>query len=88
MHRYLKNLKNVIICIQCTFQLEITENALQTHHVYFTLQRRGNNGFQIVLTWNTRGVFIGTPLNFEKVDLGFPLGQKQPQEAFWEKKCS
>ena len=30
-------------------------------------------------------MFIETPLNFEKVDLGFPLGQKLPPEAFWEK---
>ena len=33
--------------------------TLQTHHVYSTLKRRGNNRFYVVSTWNTRGVFVG-----------------------------
>ena len=33
--------------------------SLQTHHVYSTLKRHGNDRFQVVLTWNTRGVFVG-----------------------------
>ena len=32
--------------------------ALQTHHVYFTLKRRGNGRFHVVSTWNTRSVFV------------------------------
>ena len=32
--------------------------ALQTHHVYSRLQRRGNGRFFVVSTWNTRGVFV------------------------------
>ena len=31
----------------------------QTHHVYFTLKRRGNNPFHVVSRWNTCGVFVG-----------------------------
>ena len=34
-------------------------NSLQTHHVCSTLKRRGNARFQVVSTWNTRGVFVG-----------------------------
>ena len=34
-------------------------NVLQTHHVYSTLKRRGNDRFNIVSTWNTQGVFVG-----------------------------
>ena len=33
--------------------------TLQTHHVYFTLKRRGNDRFHVVSTCNTRGVFVG-----------------------------
>ena len=33
--------------------------TLQTHHVYSTLKRRGNDCFHVVSTWNTRGVFVG-----------------------------
>ena len=32
--------------------------SLQIHHVYSTLKRRGNSRFHVVLTWNTRGVFV------------------------------
>ena len=35
----------------------------QTHHVYPTLERRGNDGFRLVSTWNTRGVFVGILLH-------------------------
>ena len=31
----------------------------KTHHVYSTLKRRGNGGFHVVSTWNTRGFFVG-----------------------------
>ena len=33
--------------------------TLQTHHVYTTLKRRGNDRFHVVSTWNIRGVFEG-----------------------------
>ena len=32
--------------------------TLQTHHVYSMLKRREKDRFHIVLTWNTRGVFV------------------------------
>ena len=38
------------------------ETTLQTHHVDSTLKRRGNSGFQVVSTWNLRGVFVGKVL--------------------------
>ena len=31
----------------------------QTHHVDSTLKRRGNGRFNVVSTWNPRGVFVG-----------------------------
>ena len=31
----------------------------QTLHVYSTLKRRGNGRFHVVVTWNTRVVFVG-----------------------------
>ena len=34
--------------------------SLQTHHVYSTLKRRGNDRFHVISTWNTRGVFVGS----------------------------
>ena len=41
----------------------ITDNeilpTLQTHHVYSTLKRRGNDRFHVSSTWNTLGVFVG-----------------------------
>ena len=40
--------------------------TLQTHHVYSTLKRRGNDRFHVVSTSNTRGVFVGESL-FNKV---------------------
>ena len=33
--------------------------SLQTHHVFFTLKRRGNGRFHVVSTWNTQCVFVG-----------------------------
>ena len=33
--------------------------TLQSHHVYSTLKRRGHGRSHVVLTWNTRGVFVG-----------------------------
>ena len=33
--------------------------TLQTHHVDFTLKRRGNDRFDVVSMWNLRGVFVG-----------------------------
>ena len=36
---------------------------LQTQHVYSTLKRHGNVRFHVVLTWNTRGVFVGMYLS-------------------------
>ena len=40
---------------------------LQTHHMYSTLKRLGNNRFHVVSTWNTCGVFIGLKMFF-KID--------------------
>ena len=34
-------------------------SSIQTHHVYSTLQRRENDSFHGVTTWNKRGVFVG-----------------------------
>ena len=39
--------------------------TLQTHHVYSTLKRRGNDRFHVVSTWNTRGVFVGKDLFYD-----------------------
>ena len=36
---------------------------LQTHHVYSTLKRRGNDWFHVVSTWNTGSVFVGKLVN-------------------------
>ena len=33
--------------------------SLQTHHMDSTLNRRGNDRFHVVLTWNPCGVFVG-----------------------------
>ena len=40
------------------------DHSLQTHHVYSTLKRCWNERFQVVSTWDTRGVFVGLPLAF------------------------
>ena len=37
--------------------------TLQTHHVDSTLKRRGSDRFQVVSTWNPRGVFVGKRSN-------------------------
>ena len=37
----------------------MTERSLQTHNVYFTLKRPGNDRFYVASTWKTRGVFVG-----------------------------
>ena len=37
--------------------------TLQTHHVYSTLKRRGNDVETIVSTWNTRGVLVEKSLD-------------------------
>ena len=42
-------------------------HILQTQHVYCTLKRRGKDSFHVLLTWNTRGVFVGYTLILEKV---------------------
>ena len=34
-------------------------SILQIRHVNFTLKRRGNGRFHVVLTWNARGMFLG-----------------------------
>ena len=34
--------------------------TLQTHHVYSTLQWRGNGLFHVVSSWNARGVYLET----------------------------
>ena len=34
-------------------------STLQTHHVYSTFKRLGNDRFHVVLTWDTHGVFVG-----------------------------
>ena len=39
--------------------LLLGEASLQTHHVYSTLERRGNDRFHVVSTWNPHGVFVG-----------------------------
>ena len=33
--------------------------AQQTHHVYSMLKQYGHGHFHVILTWNTRGVFVG-----------------------------
>ena len=38
--------------------------SLRTHHVYSTFRRRGNGRFQVVSTWNTRGVLKGFNFTF------------------------
>ena len=59
-------LKKCSVC--CTFcflwkrimvRYMLQEHSLETHHVYSTLKRRGNNRFHVVSTWKTRGVFVG-----------------------------
>ena len=46
-------------CTFCTnIYIKVYEaHTLQTHHVDSTLKRRGNGRFQVVSTWNPRGVF-------------------------------
>ena len=39
--------------------VKFVRTALQTYHVYSTLKQHGNDCFHVVLTWNTRGVFVG-----------------------------
>ena len=48
-------------CTFCTnIYIEVYEaHTLQTHHVDSTLKRRGNGRFDVVSTWNPRGVFVG-----------------------------
>ena len=41
----------------------LTISAPQTHHVYSTLKRRGNDRFYVVSSWNTRLVFVGHSLH-------------------------
>ena len=36
--------------------------TLQTHHVYSTLKKRGNDRSHVVSACNTRGVFVGKPI--------------------------
>ena len=38
---------------------KLIQVALQTHHVDYTLTRRGNDRFHVVSTWNPLGVFVG-----------------------------
>ena len=38
---------------------------LQTHHMYSTLKRLGNNRFHVVSMWNTCDVFIGLKMFFK-----------------------
>ena len=40
------------------------KRTLQTHHVCPTLKWRGNDGFHVVSTWNTCGVFVGKSQDF------------------------
>ena len=42
---------------EITFSVALTQ--LQPHHVYSTLERRGNGCFHVVSTLNTGGVFVG-----------------------------
>ena len=37
--------------------------------MYSTLKRRGNERFQVVSTWNTRGVFVGKGSVFIKLQV-------------------
>ena len=45
-------------CSGVSFEWLLT---LQTRQVCSTLKRHGNNGFHVVPTRNTRGVFVGKP---------------------------
>ena len=55
-----------------------SETYLQTHHVYSTLKRRGNNHFHVVSTWNICGVFVGLGVNFS------PGIQRNLLEMIWK----
>ena len=46
----------IVACVTFWLPRDIT---LQTHHVYSTLKRGGNDRFHAVSTWNTRVVFVG-----------------------------
>ena len=46
-------------CITDICQGPKTPLSLQTHHVYSTLKRCGNDRFHVVSMWNTHGVFVG-----------------------------
>ena len=37
----------------------IEHDTQKTHHVYSTLKGRRKVPFQVVSTWNARGVFVG-----------------------------
>ena len=50
--------------------------TLQTHHVYSTLKRRGNECFHVISMWNTRGVFVGKKIDLSN-NFGFPKCLKQ-----------
>ena len=39
--------------------MRLQKVTLQTHHVYTTLKKRGNDRCHVVSTWNIRGVFGG-----------------------------
>ena len=47
------------------FNTGLKPRSPQTHHVYSTLKQRGNDGFHVVSTWNTRGVFVGKILKIQ-----------------------
>lgn len=39
--------------------MNVKAQTLQTHHMYSTVKRCGNNHFHVVSTWNGRSVFLG-----------------------------
>ena len=46
--------------------------TLQTHHMYSTLKRSGNEGFHVVSTWNIRAVFVGNVIAINTFLISFP----------------
>ena len=43
----------------CLLAMELSATALQIYHVYSTLKRCGNDRFQVVSTWDIRGLPVG-----------------------------
>ena len=51
--------KDLICFLHDSILVNFEVNAIQVYQVYSTLKQRGNNRFNVVSAWNTRGVFVG-----------------------------